>query len=288
MILLLGGTGYVGQAFAANLQKQGLDFVAPSHAELDAASKEGFAAAVKDLRPKFVINAIGFTGRPNIDGTEQEKLHCLATNTYAPGVIAEVLADQHIPWGHVSSGCIFDGARPDGSPFTEEDKPNYAHPAASFYARTKAMAETVLLDHPNCIIWRLRIPFDQFDNDRNYLTKIMRYDRLLEVSNSISHLQEFAQAGIETLVRRLPGGVYNVTNPGIVTTSEVAEAIQRHGLHDKPFHYFSGEQDFLAKPGRVKRASCLLSSQKLADAGIQLREVHEAIEWSLNNWQCRT
>jgi len=286
MILLLGGAGYVGQALAGNLQSRGLAFSAPGHQKLDATSKEAVAEAVDSLKPTAVINAIGFTGRPNIDGTDREKLRCLKANTVVPGVLGEVLSDRKIPWGHVSSGCIFDGSRPDGSPFTEEDAPNFAfnHPAASWYSRTKAMAETILLDHPNCTIWRLRIPFDEYDNERNYLTKLMRYERLLEVTNSISQLQEFANACVETLVRRLPAGIYNVTNPGAIATSEVAAAIKRHGLCDKSFAFFSDEDDFLASPGRVKRANCILCSQKLADAGIQLREVHDAVEWTLRHW----
>ncbi|MFZ4683704.1 MAG: sugar nucleotide-binding protein, partial [Terrimicrobiaceae bacterium] len=207
MILLLGASGYVGSAFAANLQARGLPFTSPSHAELDAGSKDALASALDALHPDFVINAIGFTGRPNIDGTENEKLRCLTANTTVPGVLAEILVDRGIPWGHVSSGCIFDGASADGSPFTEIDPPNFAfsHPEASWYSRTKAMAETLLADHTNCTIWRLRIPFDQFDSERNYLSKLMRYDQLLEVTNSISQLQEFADACVETLLRRLPG-----------------------------------------------------------------------------------
>ena len=287
MILLLGASGYVGSAFAANLRARGLPFASPSHAELDAGSKDALAAALDALQPDFVINAIGFTGRPNIDGTENEKLRCLTANTTVPGVLAEVLGDRGIPWGHVSSGCIFDGARADGSPFTEIDPPNFAfsHPEASWYSRTKAMAETLLADHANCTIWRLRIPFDQFDSERNYLSKLMRYDQLLEVTNSISQLQEFADACVETLLRRLPGGLYNVTNPGAITTSEVAGLIRRSGLCDREFRFFRSEAEFLTAPGRVKRASCILSSDKLAAAGIKLREVHEAVEWSLRHWQ---
>jgi uncharacterized protein YbjT (DUF2867 family) len=35
MILLLGGTGYIGQAFAAELQRRGLTFRSLSRRELD-------------------------------------------------------------------------------------------------------------------------------------------------------------------------------------------------------------------------------------------------------------
>lgn len=287
MILLLGGSGYVGRALAANLQARGLPLTAPAHRDLDVTNRDAVAEAVRALRPEFVISAIGYTGRPNIDATETEKLRCLTANTVVPGVLGEVLGEAGIPLGHVSSGCIYDGVRPDGKPFTEDDPPNFAfqHPAASWYSRTKAMAETLLADVPDCLIWRLRIPFDQFDNERNYLSKVMRYEKLLEVENSISQLQEFAGACVESLVRRLPAGRYNVTNPGAIKTSEVAEAIRRHGLCHHDFQFFSSEEEFLSCPGRVKRASCVLSSEKLAATGIRLREVHEALEWTLRHFQ---
>ena len=38
-----------------------------------------------------------------------------------PGIIREVCEDLKIPWGHVSSGCIYSGRRPDGKGWTEED-----------------------------------------------------------------------------------------------------------------------------------------------------------------------
>lgn len=286
MFLLLGGSGYVGQAFAAHLRRRGLPFVAPTHGELDALSRDAVVQAVDAIRPDFVINAIGFTGRPNIDGTEREKLHCLITNATVPGILGEVLGERGIALGHVSSGCIYDGTRPDGTPFTEDDPPNFAfsHPRASWYSRTKAMAETLLRDCPTAVIWRLRIPFDEFDHERNYITKIMRYDRLLEVTNTISQLQEFTAISLETLLRRLPAGIYNVVNPGAIRTSDVAEAIRRHGLCTKEFQFFKDEDDFLAAPGRVKRANCVLSSEKLAAHGLALRPIHEALDDTLRRW----
>ena len=71
---------------------------------------------------------------------------------------------------------------------------------------------------PNVYIWRLRIPFNEVDNPRNYLTKLMRYPRLLEAANSISQLEEFVAATFACWEKRVPFGTYNVTNPGHVTT----------------------------------------------------------------------
>ncbi len=286
MILLLGGSGYVGAAFARVLASKNLPFKAPSHQELDAANTDDLVTAVRALRPRFAINAIGFTGRPNIDGTENEKFRCLRVNTHLPGVLAEVFASEGVRWGHVSSGCIYEGCRPDGNPFREDDLPNFAFgdPRSSWYAKTKAMAETLLREAPGCLVWRMRIPFDEFDHERNYLSKLMAYEKLLEVRGSISQRQEFAVAASESLLREIPAGIYNVTNPGAISTTEVIEAMKRHGLTQKRFTFFHDEADFMAAPGRVQRASCELNTDKLSATGIQLQEIHESLEGTLKRW----
>ena len=287
MIVLFGANGYVGGAIADRLRQMGASFLAPSHRELDLTSRDAVASWFADKKPDFVINAVGFTGRPNIDGTEVEKWHCLQANTVVPGVLADVLGGEGIRWGHVSSGCIYNGTRPDGSGFTEEDEPVFAisDALAGWYARTKWMAEKLLQEVPGVIIWRLRIPFGSIDHERNYLTKLMRYDRLLEVRNSISHLEEFAAAAVQSLQDRIPDGIYNATNPGAILTSEAAEALRKHGICRKEFQYFTDDAEFLSAPGRVFRASCILDPSKLAACGIRMLEVHEALERTLMAWK---
>ena len=112
-----------------------------------------------------------------MDACEIHKSECLAGNAVLPGTIAQACEAANVPWGHVSSGCIYTGSRPDGSGFTEEDAPNFTFRQnnCSFYSGTKALGEEVLAGYSNIYIWRVRIPFDQFENPRNYLTKLMRY-----------------------------------------------------------------------------------------------------------------
>ena len=225
MIYLLGGSGYVGQAYQALLTRKGIPFRNLRRADLDYTDVAKLTAVLKADRPEFLINAAGYTGKPNVDACELHKAECLFGNAVVPGRIAEACAAAGVPWGHVSSGCIFSGARPDGSGFREEDTPNFTFRTnhCSFYSGTKALGEEVLAGHPNVFLWRLRIPFDHVENPRNYLTKLMRYQRLLEATNSISQLEEFCAGTFACWEKRVPFGVYNVTNPGHVTTREVVD-----------------------------------------------------------------
>jgi dTDP-4-dehydrorhamnose reductase len=287
MIYLLGGSGYVGQAYQALLTRKGIAFRNLRRADLDYTDTAALTAALKADRPEFLINAAGYTGKPNVDACELHKAECLFGNAVVPGRIAEACAAAGVPWGHVSSGCIYSGARPDGTGFTEQDTPNFTFRTnhCSFYSGTKALGEEVLAGQPNVYLWRLRIPFDHVENPRNYLTKLMRYQRLLEAANSISQLHEFVAATFACWEKRIPFGTYNVTNPGHVTTREVVDLILKSGVCQKDYSFFKSEDEFMHVAAKTPRSNCLMESAKLAAAGIRLTEVHDAVALALRQWQ---
>jgi len=192
-----------------------------------------------------------------------------------------------VPWGHVSSGCIYNGARPDGSGFHEDDIPNFTFRSnhCSFYSGSKALGEEVLAGAAGVYLWRLRIPFNEVDHPRNYLTKLMRYERLLDATNSISQLDEFAEATFSGWEKRVPFGTYNVTNPGAITTREIVELIRRSGVCTKEFRFFESEDEFMRVAAKTPRSNCIIDSSKLAAAGIRLTEIHAAVERDLRRWR---
>lgn len=287
MIYLLGGLGYVGQAYQKLLTQKGIPFKVLARKELDYSDTAALTKALKADKPDFLINAAGYTGKPNVDACEKDKANCLFGNAVLPGRIARACEASGTPWGHVSSGCIFTGSRDNGTGFTEEDKPNFTFRQnnCSFYSGSKALGEEVLEDAENCYIWRLRIPFDQHDGPRNYLTKLMRYQKLLDAENSISQLYEFTAATVECWEKDIPFGTYNVTNPGHVSTRQVVDLIRQSGVCRKEFDFFKSESEFMAQAAITPRSNCIMSSAKLAAAGIELRPVEEAIRDALDHWR---
>ncbi len=290
MIYLLGGSGYVGTAYQALLQRKGVPFRNLRRAEFDYSNQAALTELLRREKPAFLINAAGYTGKPNVDACELHKAECLFGNAVLPGTIAAACAAAGVPWGHVSSGCIYSGARPDGSGFREDDTPNFTFRTnhCSFYSGTKALGEEVLAGVPNIYLWRLRIPFNEVENPRNYLTKLMRYSTLLEATNSISQLEEFCAATLACWEKRVPFGTYNVTNPGQVTTHGVVELIKQSGVCRKDFVFFKDETDFMAKAAKTPRSNCVMDSTKLASVGIHLTEVHDAVAQSLRHWSKAT
>jgi len=279
MITLLGANGYVGQTMTNTLEHHQISFRSISRVDLDYYDAKRLRTFLASNQTKFLINCAGFTGKPNVDACESAKYECLQGNAVLPGIIREVCEDLKIPWGHISSGCIYSGRRDDGKGWTEEDEPNFSFrsPPCSFYSGTKALGEEVLEGAENCFVWRLRIPFDHEPRPRNYLQKLLNYENLLEAENSVSHLEEFCQKCIECFTKDVEPGIYNMTNPGSITTSQVTEWMLEEGLTDKKFNFFDSEEEFMTKAAIAPRSNCVLDTTKAEKAGIAMRPVEEAM-----------
>jgi dTDP-4-dehydrorhamnose reductase len=280
--LLIGKNGYVGKKFSL-LPKLKDHLIPIGRDSFNYYDRKFLGDFIKQNQIAFVINAAGYTGKPNVDACELAKAECLSGNAVLPGIIREVCEDLNIPWGHVSSGCIYSGRRTDGAGWTEEDAPNFSFrsPPCSFYSGTKALGEEVLEGAENCYIWRLRIPFNEEISPRNYLQKLLNYDSLLVAENSVSHLEEFVQKCIECFEKEVEPGIYNMTNPGAVRTRQVTEWMRDEGVTDKQFQFFEDEEQFMIKAAKTPRSNCVLDSTKSEKAGIGMRPIEEAMRESM-------
>jgi dTDP-4-dehydrorhamnose reductase len=169
--------------------------------------------------------------------------------------------------------------------FTEEDEPNFSfrRPPCSFYSGTKALGEEAFQGVGQNYIWRLRIPFDQFDNPRNYLSKLQNYAKVYDNVNSLSHRADFVAACLELWRRRAPFGVYNVTNPGFVTSRQVVEMIKKSQAA-RSFEFWANDEEFYRVAAKTPRSNCILDVSKLLAAGVAMRPVEEALADALQQW----
>jgi UDP-glucose 4,6-dehydratase len=170
----------------------------------------------------------------------------------------------------------------------ETDEPNFTFRQnnCSFYSGSKALGEEVLGSAANCFIWRIRMPFNHIDSERNLLSKLARYPRLVDARNSLSHLGESVAAAVECWRRRIPVGTYHLTNSGSLTTREIVELLVRHRVRAMPVEFFEDEKQFRSSVA-TPRSHCVLDNRKALSAGLTLSDVRDAIERSLCEWQWR-
>ena len=283
MYLVLGSTGYLGSYFVNHLIKKNEVVRGISRREVDYTDRDQLISILKEHKPKFLINAVGYTGKPNVDACESDQAECLFGNAVLPGRIRTACEEVGIPWGHVSSGCIYSGRKSDGGGWTEKDQPNFSFRdgPCSFYSGTKALGEEVLKGAKDCYIWRLRIPFNEEKSPRNYLQKLLHYSSLLEAENSISHIDDYINSCLSSFTQECEPGIYNLTNAGSITTRQVVEWMKEEGVTDKEFNFFENEEDFMAKAAITPRSNCVMDTSKAERNGIALRPVEEAVRQTL-------
>jgi 3,5-epimerase/4-reductase len=114
---------------------------------------------------------------------------------------------------------------------------------------------------------------------RSFVTKIITYERVVDVPNSHTLLHDLLPAAL-VLAEHNETGVYNFTNPGVISHNEVLGIYQRLVLPGFKWKNFSlDEQAMVIKAGR---SNCMLDTTKLetklAEYGLTVPEVHEAYE----------
>ena len=313
MVILLGASGYMGQAFSKELARRGIPFRPISRKEIDYTDYRALWITLQKEKPDFVINAAGFTGKPNVDACENQRGEAIAGNVTLAQTVAQACDAAGVRLGFVSSGCIYTGAkvrrecgtwavedrlteplvsellakRSDRvAGFTEADEPNFCfvHNNCSFYSGTKALAEQVMAQFPDFYVWRLRIPFDELDGPRNYLSKVQRYAKVYQNWNSISHRRDFVTACLDTWLQKIPGGVYNVVNSGYISTREVVQKIQQRLKPAWKPEFWESDDEFYRFGVVTPRSNCILDTTKILKAGIRIRSVGEALEDALTCW----
>lgn len=289
MIIVAGSSGYIGAYILEHINKYNIDHILFNREMLDslAYSENGIGHKVLDEardsgKRCIFINATGYTGKPNVDACQKDqdsKNKCFYANITLPNILSQQCYRRNIAYGHISSGCIYEGDN-GGRGYSEADKPNFTD---SYYSWTKAEAEQCLMQSMQQLyIWRIRIPFNERNNIRNYISKLIKYDKLINLPNSLSYIQEAVAAMIECCTERLPFGIYNLTNPGAVKASDVIEICRSRGMLLREPTYIDNIE--LNKLVIAPRSNCVLNCTKAIDAGLKLTDCLTNIERCIDNW----
>ena len=284
-ILLLGASGYMGSKFKAYLAKGNFQTLFPSRAKVNYCNFDVLRTYIRENGGiDFLINAAGFTGQPNVEQCEIRREETIQGNLLLPQMISNLAALEDFRWLQIGTGCIYNGDN-GGNGYSEEDEPNFSfkYNNCSFYSGVKALAETTLKNDSRCYVARLRIPFDENDGPRNYITKILTYRKTYDMVNSISHIGDFVRTCIDLYVNKCPTGIYNITNEGAISTREVVNMIKKLLKPKRDFTYFADDKEFY-RIAKTPRSNCVLNVSKVAELGLPMRNVKEALKDAMENW----
>lgn len=257
--VLVLGAGYLGGKITSHLSSLGYETELVSSSKVNYHNRKELWHLLLNSEPTIVINCSGFTGRPNIDEAEVKKSECWQYNTVSPVQVTELCSDFGVKHIHVSSGCIFTGY---DKTYTEEDVPNFGlWNESSFYSKSKHAYETLTTRYPVKIL-RIRMPISGMDSERCYLSKIVKYDKLINYVNSKTSISELC-IFIDRLLAKEDlawdkQDIYNVVNPNPLTTVEVVEFLKLAGKHNPNWKIVPMDEIPIVAP----RSNCVLDNTK--------------------------
>ena len=125
------------------------------------------------------------------------------------------------------------------------------------------MVEQMLAIYKNTLVLRVRMPISDDLSPRNFITKIMKYDNVVNIPNSMTVLYELLPASLVMSQKKLTG-IYNFCNPGVISHNEMLDLYIKYIDPTYTYTNFSLEdQDKILKAGRSNNE---LNCTKLVDA----------------------
>lgn len=239
-MLVLGGSGLLGHAVAAELARRGAAFDAPARAAFDLWDLAAIPARLAALCPAAVLHLAGFTDVAGAEDPDHGPA-VVRLNAEAPAVLAEACAQAAIPFAHVSTDYVFDGRK--RTPYREDDGVN----PLQVYGLSKLDGErAVLALEPRALVIRVATLFGPGRPRRPaYVDAILAQARaraahgggVLEVVEppvaSPTYAPDAAPALLD-LMRLGASGIVHVANEGGASRLELARAtVELGGLSDR-------------------------------------------------------
>ena len=283
MILLIGSTGYIGTEFKKQFEENSIPYITLQHQE---ANKKNIIEIHRAHNFQYIINCAAFVGKPNIEACENQKDETISGNIVLPILLKEISQELEIAYCHISTGCLYNGEAPNANGWEETDEPNFSFEFnnCSFYTGTKIIAEKYISSYEKSYIWRIRLPFENKHNNRNYISKIINYDTLVSENNSPSNKVEFVKACIDSIKLEIPFGTYNITNSGHISSIELVKKLVNTITPNKKANFLTID-NFYKHISPMPRSNCITNNSKLLSTGIKMSEVNESIDWCLKNWK---
>lgn len=282
MILILGSAnGYIGSAFQTVAMSRGITSM-----PIPRQSYMSFSAMMKELwlwKPQLVVNCAAYVDARGVDYNEDDRRTTYEVNALLPSMLAHACESMGIPLMHFSTGCIFQGDN-GGKGWKEEEQPDSSMFPGS-YVMSKLMAEREVRKYAKHYICRIRLPFDNMDHPRNLLTKLQRFEMVVEETQSITHRWDAVNAALDIWQEGLPFDTYHLTSPGGINYKDICAEIAELIPNGRKSFKFIGPDAFDELLARTPKSRCVLSTEKLARLGVKVRPVEEAVLDSLKTWR---
>ena len=282
-ILFFGSKGWIGGQFLEYLNKLNEPIeIIETNARADN------EILVKDLilahSPTHIISFIGRThgeGINTIDYLEQEGklIENVKDNLYAPLVLSTLAEKNNIHYTYLGTGCIFDNEDPPSRLFKETDNPNFF---GSSYSIIKGFTDRLMKLSSKTLNLRIRMPINSQNHHRNFITKIINYDKICSIPNSMTVLPTIYPI-IYDMMKNETTGTFNLTNPNYISHNEILEMYRE--IKDPEFKWTNFSKEEQNQVLKSKRSNNCLDTTKIQELYPDFPDIKKAVRECLENYQ---
>ncbi len=282
-ILFFGSKGWIGGQFLEYLNKLNEPIeIIETNARADN------EILVKDLilahSPTHIISFIGRThgeGINTIDYLEQEGklIENVKDNLYAPLVLSTLAEKNNIHYTYLGTGCIFDNEDPPSRLFKETDNPNFF---GSSYSIIKGFTDRLMKLSSKTLNLRIRMPINSQNHHRNFITKIINYDKICSIPNSMTVLPTIYPI-IYDMMKNETTGTFNLTNPNYISHNEILEMYRE--IKDPEFKWTNFSKEEQNQVLKSKRSNNCLDTTKIQELYPDFPDIKKAVRECIENYQ---
>ena len=268
-VLVYGSKGWIGSQFLEILKNNQIDY---TEGQSRTDNEITLLDEILKLQPTHIVSFIGRThGKignkifKTIDYLEEEGklLENVRDNLFSSVLLTNICIQNKIHYTYLGTGCIFkfDETHPFGKEeqgFTENSLPNFF---GSSYSIVKGFTDRIMhLYEDQVLNIRIRMPITGYKNPRNFITKIVNYEKICSIPNSMTVLPELLPYILYMMKNRVTGTI-NLTNPGLISHNEILQMYKE--IVDPRFTWKNFSQEEQSKILSADRSNNFLETKKL-------------------------
>ena len=227
-VLILGGSGLLGQALATVLRQLRLPPLAPMRNELNVLDFKALEDYLDTHRPSVIFNAAAYS---QVEDAEDDEGAAMPLNRDLPAQLADFTRRRDIRLMHYSTDFVFDGKK--RVPYSPEDAPN----PLSAYGRSKLAGENAVLSVNTTTACIVRTAWLFGPGRKNFVRAIL--GKALDGSplrvvddqlGSPTFTEDLAHYSL-SLAQTGASGIFHIVNRGITSWYALAKtALELKGL----------------------------------------------------------
>ena len=302
-ILIYGHKGWIGGLFTQILENNNntnntetIEYVLGQVRVNDVKS---LRQEIAEVNPTHIISFIGRTHGTDENGKKWTTIDYLEQpgklvdnvrdNLFSPLVLSLIAKENNIHYTYLGTGCIFEFTEEhkkrwyeEYKGFTETSLPNFF---GSGYSVVKGFTDQLVNLNEfskHVLNLRIRMPITGKVNGRNFITKITRYEKICNMPNSMTVLDEMLPLVFD-MMKKGRTGCLNLCNPGMIDHSTILGHYRNIVDADFNWKTFSiVEQD---KVLASKRSNNFLDTSKLEEWYPDVMRIEDSVKNVLKSYK---